>query len=150
MVPKLLHIFPTVLNLQQVYTSSVNHHGITAWRQLSSSFPTARPWHISNQHGHQQHPIHHFIQHEEKRSTWSTANTIPSFFQQCLLPSLPVTVATATGTGNNHCEAPPNKKGISSLSLSHIPYPTPGPAPPPNLTFTSTWLCIDKIWDHHH
>ena len=33
-VPKLLHAFTTVLNLQQVYASSANHHGVSAQRQL--------------------------------------------------------------------------------------------------------------------
>jgi hypothetical protein len=78
---------------------------------------------------------------KERRSTGSAANTIMSFFQQRSLPSPPVRIATATGTG--HPEAPPTKKRISSASTSLILDPSPGPTPPPNLTVTSTWLNID-------
>ena len=46
-VPKLLYTFPTVPNLQQVYASSANHHGVSAWLQLWSSISTTKSCHAS-------------------------------------------------------------------------------------------------------
>ena len=46
-VPKLLYIFPTVPNLQQVYASSTNHHGVSAQLQLWSFISTTKSCHSS-------------------------------------------------------------------------------------------------------
>ena len=76
---------------------------------------------------------------KEKRSTGTSTNTIPSFFQQCPLPTPPVTIATAVGT--DHPDTPPTKKRIST-SPSQSTVSPPG-TPPQNWTFTTKWLCID-------
>ena len=76
---------------------------------------------------------------KEKRTTGTSTNTIPSFFQRHTLPPPPVTFAIAAST--DHPDAPPTKKRISTPPLQSANSP-PG-TPPPNLTLTTKWLCID-------
>ena len=85
------------------------------------------------------HPLTIVTNKKEKRSTETSTNTIPSFFQQRPLPPPPVTIATAVST--NHPDTPPTKRRISTPPLQSANSP-PG-TPPPNLTFTTKWLCID-------